>query len=93
MHTEIRNAFDELEWLQRSRLLEGYLAKDPSNRWVVENGPDAKARNRYVNVQPWANSRIHLKVPEGQCDYVNASPVALDDSKTGAEVRYIATQV
>ncbi|KAK2754068.1 hypothetical protein FQN54_007237 [Arachnomyces sp. PD_36] len=90
--TEIHNVFEELEWLQRTRMSEGYLAKDASNRWALEAGPEVKARNRYVNVQAWANSRIHLKVPENQCDFINASPVTLKESKSGAEVRYIATQ-
>ena len=72
---------------------EGYLAKDASNRWALEGDPEVKARNRYLNVQAWANSRIHLKVPEDQCDFINASPVILKDSSTEEEVRYIATQV
>lgn len=72
---------------------EAYLTKDTSNRWALEEGPEVRARNRYINVQAWANSRVHLKVPENQCDFINASPVAMRDSKTGGEVRYIATQV
>lgn len=46
-----------------------------------------------MNVQAWANSRIHLKVPEGECDFINASPIILKDSATQEEARYIATQV
>lgn len=52
-----------------------------------------KARNRYLNVQAWANSRIHLRVPEGECDFINASPIVLKDSSTDEETKYIATQV
>lgn len=66
---------------------------DPSHRWALESEPEVKARNRYINVQAWANSRIHLKVPEGECDFINASPIVLSDSTTQAERRYIATQV
>ena len=50
-------------------------------------------RNRYVNIQPYDRSRIHLKVTEGTCDYINASPISLQDPRTGIESRFIATQV
>ncbi|KAL2014271.1 hypothetical protein VTN00DRAFT_1796 [Thermoascus crustaceus] len=91
-YTEIHNKFEELEWLQRARLAEGLLAKDPSHRWALEADPEVKARNRYLNVQAWANSRIHLRVPEGECDFINASPIVLKDSSTEEETKYIATQ-
>lgn len=90
---DIRRKFEELEWLQRSRLAEGLQANDPSHRWALETTSEVKARNRYFNVQAWANSRIHLKVPEGECDFINASPIVLKDSSSGDERRYIATQV
>ncbi|KAN0070490.1 Protein-tyrosine phosphatase-like protein, partial [Elaphomyces granulatus] len=89
---DIRRKFEELEWLQRSRLAEGLQANDPSHRWALETTSEVKARNRYFNVQAWANSRIHLKVPEGECDFINASPIVLKDSSSGDERRYIATQ-
>ncbi|KAJ5721784.1 protein-tyrosine phosphatase-like protein [Penicillium malachiteum] len=54
--------------------------------------PRAIARNRYLNVLAYANSRIHLQVPEGECDFINASPVTLRDSVTLKEQKYIATQ-
>jgi len=92
-YPEIHKKFEELEWLQRARLAEGLLANDPSHRWALESDPEVKARNRYLNVQAWANSRIHLRVPEGECDFINASPIVLKDSTTGEEMRYIATQV
>jgi protein-tyrosine phosphatase len=69
------------------------MSRDPLHRWALQNDPEVKARNRYVNVQAWANSRIRLKVPEGECDFINASPIVLKDSRTGDETRYIATQV
>lgn len=69
------------------------MSKDISHRWAIETSPEVKARNRYPNVQAWANSRIRLKVAEGQCDFINASPISLRDSRTGDEMRYIATQV
>lgn len=80
--------------MQRGRIFSAYQTNDPSHKWALENGADVKSRTRYCNVQAWANSRIHLKVPDGQCDYINASPIVLDhlDDEQGA-ARYIATQV
>jgi protein-tyrosine phosphatase len=69
------------------------MSNDPTHRWALETHPEGKASNRYLNVQAWANSRIRLKVPEGECDFINASPIVLEDSHTGAKTRYIATQV
>ncbi|PLB36116.1 tyrosine protein phosphatase PTP1 [Aspergillus candidus] len=89
---EIHHRFEELEWLQRTRVAEGIQANDPSHRWALETNPEVKARNRYMNVQAWANSRIHLQVAEGECDFINASPIALMDSVSEQERRYIATQ-
>lgn len=37
-------------------------------------------------------SRIHLQVPEGESDYINASPIALTDPRTGCVFSYIAAQ-
>lgn len=90
---EIHQKFDELEWIQRARINEGTMAQDPSHRWALEDDPEVKARNRYMNVQAWANSRIHLRVPDGKCDFINASPIVLRDSLSQEERRYIATQV
>ncbi|KAL5357876.1 protein-tyrosine phosphatase-like protein [Aspergillus floccosus] len=89
---EIHQKFDELEWIQRARINEGSMAQDPSHRWALEDDPEVKARNRYMNVQAWANSRIHLRVPDGKCDFINASPIVLRDSLSQEERRYIATQ-
>ena len=51
-----------------------------------------RLRNRYANVQPWDKSRIRLKVAEGQSDYINASPICLNDVRTKQEWNYITTQ-
>jgi protein-tyrosine phosphatase len=69
------------------------LSNDPAHPFALEADPKVKARNRYVNVQAWANCRIHLRVPEGECDFINASPIILKDSVTEEERMYIATQV
>ena len=55
--------------------------------------PQVSQRNRYLGVQPWDKSRIHLKVAEGDSDYINASPITVQDPRTGVETKYIATQV
>lgn len=90
---EIHDKFEDLEWMQRTRLAEGMLSNDPSHPFALEGDPKVKARNRYLNVQAWANCRIHLHVPEGECDFINASPITLKDSVTQEERKYIATQV
>jgi protein-tyrosine phosphatase len=50
-------------------------------------------RNRYANVDPYQSNRVKLRVPEGHNDYINASPVELTSTKSGAVLKYIATQV
>jgi protein-tyrosine phosphatase len=74
-------------------MAEGLLSNDPSHPYALEADPKVKARNRYINVQAWANCRIHLRVPEGECDFINASPITLRDTITQEERKYIATQV
>lgn len=90
---EIHDKFDDLEWIQRQRLAEAMLSNDPAHPFALEGDPQVKARNRYLNVQAWANSRVHLRVPEGECDFINASPITLKDSVTQVARTYIATQV
>jgi len=90
---EIHDKFEDLEWIQRTRLSEAMLSNDPAHPFALEGDPKVKARNRYINVQAWANCRIHLRVPEGECDFINASPIILKDSVTEEERTYIATQV
>lgn len=90
---DVRKKFEELEWRQRERISAGILAEDLSNKWAIETEPAVRARNRYINIQAWANSRVHLKVPEGECDFINASPIVLKDTQNDEDYRYIATQV
>ncbi|KAJ5494156.1 Protein-tyrosine phosphatase catalytic [Penicillium fimorum] len=90
--SEIHDKFEDLEWMQRARLAEGQRTSDLSHRWALETDPRVKERNRYCNVQAWANCRIHLRVPEGECDFINASPIRLEDSVTRETRKYIATQ-
>lgn len=48
--------------------------------------------DRYANVHPWANNRIHLKVPDGHSTYVNASPITLTSPIDQHTSTYIAMQ-
>ncbi|EMD00086.1 hypothetical protein BAUCODRAFT_63248, partial [Baudoinia panamericana UAMH 10762] len=87
---DIHNKFVDLEWQQRNRLLQGTQipvsdAGSPS-QWSRLGGDVVMARNRYLNVEPFASNRIKLKVAEGMSDYINASPIRL------GKRRYIATQ-
>ncbi|KAK5129886.1 hypothetical protein LTR08_002722 [Meristemomyces frigidus] len=82
--------FIDLEWQQRDRLLQGTQAPgvpaDARSQWSRLNGDAIAARNRYLNVEPFAQNRVKLKVAEGESDYINASPIVL------GKRRYIATQ-
>ncbi|KAL8887109.1 MAG: hypothetical protein Q9215_005282 [Flavoplaca cf. flavocitrina] len=88
--TEIRTKFQDLEYRQLLRIAEG--RRDPASNWTQDNANQTKLRNRYMNVQPWDKSRVHLQVPPGESDYINASPITLEDPRTGAVSSYIAAQ-
>lgn len=71
----------------------------PDFRWARMREGHPKALDRYYNIQPWANNRVKLQVPEGRVNYVNASPISLDPvpSQDGADDdakndRFIAMQ-
>ena len=69
----------------------------PDFRWARVAGPHLKVLDRYLNIQPWHNNRVKLQVPDGQLDYINASPISLAASAAattdGREPdRYIAMQ-
>ena len=89
--TDLRARFIDLEWQQRNRLLEGTQPPadpaSPPSKWsrLSENAA-ITARNRYFNVEPFAQNRVKLKVADGVNDYINASPIQLGKRK------YIATQ-
>lgn len=52
----------------------------------MPSSDEVAARNRYLNVEPWAANRVKLRVADGASDYINASPISLGNR------RYIATQ-
>lgn len=56
------------------------------------NGEQYAPLNRYANVDPYQGNRVKLDVPEGSLDYINASPVVLESTKTGEPIKFIATQ-
>ena len=89
-NSEIHAKFIDLEWQQRNRLLQGTQPpanpSDPPSQWSRLTGDVVTTRNRYLNVEPYAQNRIKLKVREGSNDYINASPITLGKRK------YIATQ-
>ncbi|KAI4165038.1 MAG: hypothetical protein LQ342_001314 [Letrouitia transgressa] len=88
--TEINAKFGEIEYQQLLRIAHG--RRDPESQWAQQASQTVRLRNRYINIQPWDKCRVHLKVPEGQSDYINASPISLRDPRTGTETIYIAAQ-
>lgn len=78
--------FNYLENLQRDRLTEQYENPEKESEWARLTGDHIAYRNRYVNVEPFANNRIKLNVAQGFNDYINASPILLGPR------HYIATQ-
>lgn len=50
------------------------------------SGDEVTDRNRYANIELFAQNRVKLKVDEGTNDYINASPIQL------GKRRFIATQ-
>lgn len=91
---DLHASFVDLEWQQRHRLAAG-LQSDASSQWArLDSTANAEIlrRNRYFNVEPFASNRVRLRVPDGQLDYINASPIVLTQTVSGTEKRYIATQ-
>ncbi|KAK4497115.1 hypothetical protein PRZ48_011565 [Zasmidium cellare] len=88
--SELHTKFVDLEWQQRNRLLQGTQApanpSAPPSQWSRLSGDVVSHRNRYLNVEPYAQNRVKLRVNEGASDYINASPIQLGKRK------YIATQ-
>ncbi|KAJ9148507.1 Tyrosine-protein phosphatase 2 [Pleurostoma richardsiae] len=92
---EIYRKFQDIVWLERNRLMKSMTNPSPDFQWARVTGPHLKALDRYVNIQPWHNNRIKLKVPPGHIDYINASPITLNspgDPSSRPPDRYIAMQ-
>ncbi|KAF1362391.1 hypothetical protein EJ07DRAFT_163641 [Lizonia empirigonia] len=86
--------WNDLEWQQMTRLRVGLSATetDQPSQWARCSGDAYAPRNRYMNVDPYQANRVHLDVPEGAFDYVNASPITLRSTKSKTDLKYIATQ-
>ena len=90
VRTEIKTKFGELEYRQLIRIAHG--RRNPNSEWAQVASRQVRLRNRYINIQPWDKSRVHLKVSEGESDYINASPISLLDPRRGTETTYVAAQ-
>lgn len=89
---DIQAKFHELTWMERNRIAQGTMDPSPDHPWAIIQGPQTKLLDRYQNVHPWKHNRVRLRVPEGQNDYINASPISLKSAKTGKVSKYIAMQ-
>ncbi|EKG10613.1 Protein-tyrosine phosphatase receptor/non-receptor type [Macrophomina phaseolina MS6] len=92
VRAEISEKFENIQYMDQSRWKDAQSHTDSPSRWARVTGPIPAQRNRYVNVDPFAANRVRLRVPEDHDDYINASPIVLQSTKTGAVKRYIATQ-
>lgn len=69
--------FQEIVWMERNRIMQSVTNPSPDFKWARVTGDHLKRLDRYMNIQPWENNRVRLRVPPGKVDYVNASPIAL----------------
>ncbi|KAJ1325802.1 Protein-tyrosine phosphatase [Microdochium nivale] len=74
-YQEIESRFMDLQLQERARVMEGMGDNSPSGRFRSALPVDSRKLDRYQNIQPWANNRVKLKVPNGCLDYINASPI------------------
>ncbi|CAK7231873.1 hypothetical protein SEUCBS140593_008071 [Sporothrix eucalyptigena] len=92
--SEIEHKFQDIIWLERNRVQNSVVA--PNGRWTRVSGPHLRILDRYMNIQPWDKNRVRLRVPPGQIDYINASPIVLTTTAPAHAARppdrYIAMQ-
>ncbi|PSR90904.1 protein-tyrosine phosphatase-like protein [Coniella lustricola] len=74
---EIDARFQEIVQMENVRVARGKVNVSPDFRWALVAGPHLRKLDRYVNIQPWQNNRVRLRVPRGKQEYINASPVTL----------------
>ncbi|USP73322.1 uncharacterized protein yc1106_00596 [Curvularia clavata] len=82
----------EAAQIDRSREALQPTEADDQGRWARCCGDEYAFRNRYANVDPYQSNRVHLVVPEGHFDYINASPIVLETTQSQTPLKYIATQ-
>lgn len=89
---DITRKFYELDVREKVRVEQGLSSS--TSRWATCNTPDCIILDRYLNIQPWASNRSKLQVPEGNNDYINASPICLQQpsSKSTNNFKYIVMQ-
>ncbi|KAI0018880.1 protein-tyrosine phosphatase-like protein [Xylariomycetidae sp. FL0641] len=81
--------------MERLRIQQSHQNPSPQYQFARVTDPETKILDRYANIQPWANNRVRLQVPEGEVDYINASPIVLESPlkpKDRPPHRYIAMQ-
>lgn len=91
---DVNAKWNRLETAQNDRLRDTSHPPDSEEppKWARCGGEEYAFRNRYANVDPYQSNRIHLAVPEGHFDYINASPIDLVTTKSQTPLKYIATQ-
>jgi protein-tyrosine phosphatase len=72
--------FQEIVWMERNRIMQSLTNTSPDFKWARVTGDHLKKLDRYMNIQPWENNRVRLRVPSGKVDYVNASPITLSST-------------
>lgn len=77
---EIVAKFQEIVWMERNRIMQSITNSSPDFKWARVTGDHLKKLDRYMNIQPWENNRVRLRVPPGRVDYVNASPISLSSA-------------
>lgn len=77
---EIVAKFQEIVWMERNRIMQSVTNTSPDFKWARVTGDHLKKLDRYMNIQPWENNRVRLRVPPGRVDYVNASPITLSST-------------
>lgn len=82
---EIDAKFQDIQWMERNRMLQSMHNPSPDFRWARVTGDHLKKLDRYMNIQPWENNRVRLRVPSGKQDYINASPISLTSSSPSVE--------
>lgn len=84
---EIDVKFQEIVWMERNRMVQSVTNPSSDFRWARVMGDHLRKLDRYMNIQPWQNNRVRLRVPAGKQDYINASPITLTSVAPTAHTR------
>ncbi|KAI1863488.1 hypothetical protein JX265_008705 [Neoarthrinium moseri] len=74
---DILAKYTEITWNERNRLFRAVTNTSPTFKFARVDSA-FRELDRYGNIQPYNNNRVKLRVPDGNPDYINASPIALD---------------